>query len=113
MENVKNIKKVETKMETKKVETVSKEMAPTNANIFEVELIKGHKNRKAVVTATMLYLKNRGVTENIRGKKIDEQHLLQQLGATLYDVVHGNYRWKNYTIVETETEIKIVPKKAL
>jgi len=89
---------------------VEKKEVLTNASVIEKLGVTEHKNREGLVEAAMKYLADKGVTKNIKGKLIDKQHLSQQLSAIVKCCEVGKHRWKNYTVVETETKFQLVAK---
>ena len=104
--------------ETKKVEEKKVEEAKENlsiASVYQKLGKEGAKSRKDLAEKIVAYLKNKGITQNSKGKTIRLDRVQQQISAMTRDI--GNKRgektgswWSKLTVEESDKEYKLVAK---
>ena len=103
-----DVKKVEGKADVKAVKPKKVTIADTVRALGAV----GAKDRAEFAQKVVAALKNKGITKNIKGQLISVEHVTAQIGAIIGCITTetGPKDWKNYKVVETETELKIMLK---
>jgi len=102
---------------SKQIQTVAKVVVPkvakvvsinTIAKAFEIEALKGCKDRTDVATKIVTLLKSNNVTKTKNGE-LTVDRVKKQLGNMLSAIKKGNQkRWSEFKLEETEKEIKLV-----
>jgi hypothetical protein len=99
--------KVEGKTEAKKITTI--------ASVYQIEGMKGAKDRKELATRIITTLAKSGQTKNVKGKDIKIERVLQQISAMTRDINNnrGNKTggwWSKYKVTEDDTQYKLLPR---
>ncbi len=112
MAKEKETKKVEEK-KVDKVEEVKENLSI--ASVYQKLGKIGAKTRKDLAEKIVAYLKNKGITQNSKGKPIRLDRVQQQISAMTRDI--GNKRgektgswWSKLTVEESDKEYKLVAK---
>jgi hypothetical protein len=78
----------------------------------------GAKDRAELATKVVAFLNKKGITKNIKGKTITPEHVTAQIGAIIGCILteRGKNKtpqgwWSTYKVEETDTWLKILPKK--
>lgn len=101
--------------ETVKAKKPSKKKVYKIAEVFQTLGQEGAKDRKTLATNIISFLAEKGQTQNVRGKDIREDRVVQQVSAMIRDINNERGKdkgswWSTFTVEEDDKSVKLVLK---
>lgn len=83
------------------------------AEVFQLLGQEGAKDRKTLATSIITFLSGKGQKQNVRGKDIREDRVLQQVSAMIRDVNNERGKdkgswWSTFIVEEDDKGVKLV-----